>query len=83
MSVVIKITFWTMRVMTKQKKVTKMRKNLKQGATNLTNREKYGEEKITSDLNSWSEAGLITFGGLIENREKSKQGAVFYILFLC
>ena len=45
-----------------------MRKNLKQGATNLTNREKYGEEKITSDLNSWSEAGLVTFG-LWSNRK--------------
>ena len=38
----------------------KMKKNLEQVATKLTSREKYGEEKVTSDLNSWSKAGLIT-----------------------
>ena len=39
-----------------------MRKNLKQMATNVMKREKYGEEKIPSDLSSWSKAGLITVG---------------------
>ena len=29
---------------------------------NLMNREKYGEAKVTSDLNSWSKTGLITVG---------------------
>ena len=31
-------------------------------ATNVMKREKYGEEKIPSDLSSWSKAGLITVG---------------------
>ena len=35
-----------------------MRKNLKQVATNLTKRKIWGG-KGTSDLNSWSKAGLI------------------------
>ena len=35
------------------------------------NREKYGEEKLTSDLNSWSKAGLTIFG-LWSNRKKGK-----------
>ena len=62
-----------MRVMTKQKKVTKIRKNLEQVATDMTNREIYGEEKVTRDLNSWFKAGLTTGGlWLIQKREKSK-----------
>ena len=35
------------------------------------NREKYGEEKVTSDLNSWSKAGLITVG-LWSDRKQRK-----------
>ena len=60
-----------------------MRKIVKQVATNLRNREKYGEEKVTNDLNSWSKAGLILVYGPIENTEKPKKSTVFYILFLC
>ena len=60
-----------MRVMTKQKKVTKIRKNLEQVATDMTNREIYGEEKVTRDLNSWFRAGLTT-GGLWSNTKERK-----------
>ena len=71
MSVARKIIFWTIRVIMKQKKVTKMRKNLEQVVTKLTSREKYGEEKVTSDLNSWSKAGLIMVC-LWSNRKQRK-----------
>ena len=79
MSVVRKIIFWTMRVMMKQKKVTKMRQNLEQVATNLMNKEKYGEEKVTNDFNSWSKVGLITVG-LWFNRKLRKIKAKFCVL---
>ena len=75
MSVIRKIIFWTTRVMMKQKKVTKMRKNLKQVAIKLTKRKIWGG-KGTSDLNSWFKAGLITVS-LWSNRKQRKIKAKF------